>query len=123
MDKCIQCKPVADSGKQLDSGFSYGMNDIRFKERDQQLLSHLFMFKVLYMYSTSVSASSFVQYNNQIDKAIWNARFRYNPKEGNDFYLVYNDYLNTSREDHVPVLPVSNQRTVLVKYTHTFRIR
>jgi hypothetical protein len=102
---------------------SYGFNDIKFKERDQSFLSHLFMFKVLYMYSTKVSASSFIQFNNQIDKIIWNARLRYNPKEGNDFYLVYNDYLNSSRSDYMPKMPVSSLRTILVKYTHTFRIR
>lgn len=102
---------------------SYSLNDIKFKERDQKFLSHLFMFKALYMYSTKISASSFIQFNNQIDKVIWNARFRYNPKEGNDFYLVYNDYINTSRDDHMPVLPFSSLRTILVKYTHTFRIR
>ena len=115
--------PSFTPGSSLLLSLSYGMNDIRFKHRDQQFLSHIFMLKVLYMYSTKISLSSFIQYNNQIDKVIWNARFRYNPKEGNDFYLVYNDYLNSSRRDYVPEMPVSSLRTILLKYTHTFRIR
>jgi Domain of unknown function (DUF5916) len=102
---------------------TYEINDIQFKERNQHFLSHLFMFKVLYMFSTAISTSSFIQYNNQIDKVIWNFRFRFNPKEGNDLYLVYNDLLNTSRDEYVPALPASSQRTLLIKYTHTFRVR
>ncbi|OFX43621.1 MAG: hypothetical protein A2X03_10955 [Bacteroidetes bacterium GWA2_40_15] len=101
----------------------YGLNDINFRERDQRFLSHLLMLKVLYMYSTTLSASSFIQYNSLIDKAIWNVRFRFNPREGNDLYLVYNDNLNSSRESYYPVLPVRSQRTFLLKYTHAFRIR
>lgn len=103
--------------------FTYEVNDIKFKERNQHFLSQLFMFKALYMFSTAVSTSSFIQYNNQIDKVIWNIRFRFNPKEGNDLYLVYNDLLNTSRHEYTPVLPQSSQRTFLIKYTHTFRFR
>ena len=103
--------------------FTYEVNDIRFKGRNEHFLSNLFMFKVLYMFSTAVSTSSFVQYNNQIDKVIWNFRFRFNPKEGNDLYLVYNDLLNTSRNDYVPVMPASSQRSLIIKYTHTFRFR
>ena len=103
--------------------FTYEINDIRFKERNEHFLSQLFMFKVLYMLSTEVSTSSYLQYNNQIDKVIWNVRFRLNPKEGNDLYLVYNDLLNTYRDESDPVLPVSSQRTLLIKYTHTFRVR
>ena len=101
----------------------YGLNKINFSERDQKFLTHLLMLKVLYMYSTTLSASSFIQYNSLIDKAIWNVRFRFNPREGNDLYLVYNDILNSSRDSYDPVLPVSGQRTFLIKYTHTFRIR
>jgi hypothetical protein len=119
----FKINPSLTMGGSWNIGLSYGMNEISFKERDQRFLSHVFMFKVLYMYSTSISASSFIQYNNQIDKIIWNARFRFNPKEGNDLYLVYNDLLNSSRGDYVPVLPVRSQRTFLIKYTHTFRIR
>jgi len=115
--------PSLKLGGSWNVSLGYGINEIDFKERDQRFLSHLFMVKVLYMYSTSLSASSFIQYNNLIDKVIWNARFRFNPKEGNDLYLVYNDFLNSSRDDYIPVLPVSSQRTFLIKYTHTFRIR
>ena len=115
--------PSFTPGSSLVLSTSYGINDIRFRQRDQRFLSHILMFKALYMYSTKTSVSSFIQYNNQIDKVILNARFRYNPKEGNDFYLVYNDYLNSSRNDNVPELPLSSTRTILLKYTHTFRVR
>lgn len=118
-----QIVPSLTLGGNWIMNFTYEINDIKFRERNQRFLAQLFMFKVLYMFSTSLSTSSFIQYNNQIDRAIWNVRFRFNPKEGNDFYIVYNDLLNTSRNDYTPVRPSSSQRTVLIKYTHTFRMR
>ncbi len=96
---------------------------IDFKSLDQVYLSHLVRFKLTYMYSTKLSASSYVQYNSLTNGVYINARIRYNPREGNDLYLVYNDALNTSRYQYDPVLPDSNLRAILVKYTHTFRIR
>jgi len=119
----INITPSLTIGSSLQIQPGYGLTDINFGERDQRFLSHLMMLKILYMYSISLSASSYIQYNSLIDRAIWNIRFRYNPKEGNDLYLVYNDVLNSSRDEYSPPLPVSSQRTFLIKYTHTFRIR
>lgn len=110
-------------GSSWNINLNYSYNDINFKDRNQHFIAQLFGFSALYMYSTKTSASSFIQYNNLNNQVTWNARFRYNPKEGNDFYLVYNDYLNTSRSDYSPELPFSSQRTILIKYTHTFRVR
>ena len=102
---------------------TYGINQINFRNRDQKFLSHLAGFKVLYMFSTALSASSYLQYNSLARDFIWNIRFRFNPKEGNDFYIVYNDNLNSDRDAYEPALPFSNQRTILLKYTYTFQIR
>jgi len=96
---------------------------IDFSEPDQLYLSHLIRFKLAYMYSTKLSATSYIQYNSLSESFFINARIRYNPKEGNDLYLVYNDAMNASRYDYDPILPLSDQRTILIKYTHTFRIR
>ena len=48
-----------------------------------------------------------------------NVRFRYNFREGNDLWIVYNEGLNTERDRATPVLPVTSARTALVKYTYT----
>ena len=115
--------PSLKLGESWNIDLSYDLNQINFPDRDQQFLAHLVGFKVLYMLSTALSASSYLQYNSLIKDYIWNIRFRYNPKEGNDFYIVYNDNINSDREAYEPSLPFSNQRTRLLKYTYTFRIR
>ena len=115
--------PSLKLGESWNIDLSYDLNQINFPDRDQQFLAHLVGFKVLYMLSTALSASSYLQYNSLIKDYIWNIRFRYNPKEGNDFYIVYNDNINSDREAYEPSLPFSNQRTILLKYTYTFRIR
>ncbi len=115
--------PTLTPGGSWILNLNYNYNDINFSERNQRFIAQFFSFSALYMYSTKTSASSFIQYNNLDKQFVWNVRFRYNPKEGNDLYLVYNDFINSSRNDYSPNLPFSNQRTILIKYTHTFRVR
>ncbi len=104
------------------SGF-YEYNRVSFSARNQELTAHISRLRFLWMLSTSFSLSAFVQYNSADDVVVANIRFRYNPREGNDFYLVYDDNYNTSRFREVPVLPVINNRTLLLKYSYTFNIR
>ena len=60
------------------------------------------------------------KYNSASNKIRTNIKFRYNPREGNDLYIVYDEGLNTDRERQIPTLPQSNIRTILVKYSYTF---
>jgi len=74
------------------------------------------------MLSTALSFTAFVQYNSAIDAVIANLRFRYNPREGNDLYLVYDEGFNTDRYRQDPIPPATGNRTVLLKYTYTFQL-
>ncbi|MDP3912492.1 MAG: hypothetical protein Q8R96_01990 [Bacteroidota bacterium] len=48
---------------------------------------------------------------------------RYNPREGNDFYLVYNKCRPGSNYAFGEAASVpSLNRMILLKYTHTFKI-
>ena len=51
-----------------------------------------------------------------------NVRFRYSIREGNDLWIVYNQGLNTDRHRSDPALLLTNDRTLLVKYAHTFSL-
>ena len=119
----LDVSPRINLGSSWQFSMSYEINQINFKGRSQHFLSHLAAFRILYMYSTSLSASTFVQYNSLHDRAILNLRVRFNPREGNDLFIVYNDDLNTSRPESPADFPFSNRRTILLKYTHTFRVR
>jgi len=98
----------------------YQVNRVTFPDRNQQFTAHIAGLRVLYMLSTEFSATAFIQYNSAIDAVIANIRLRYNPREGIDLYLVYNEGLNTNRYRQDPILPFTSNRTVMLKYTYTF---
>lgn len=106
----------------LQLSCAYEFNAIRFPDRDlnNSLDIHSVNVKALYMFSTKLSASVLVQYVNTDDEMITNFRLRYNPREGNDFYLVYNDFRGINHKNEFPVPPAFFNRTVMIKYTHTF---
>ena len=118
----ITFKPSYNLSASLQLSGSYEFNHIIFPDRNIELNIHNAGAKVLYMFSTKLSASVFVQYVSTTDDMISNFRLRYNPREGNDFYLVFNDYREITNERYTPELPNYFTRTILMKYTHTFRL-
>jgi hypothetical protein len=70
-----------------------------------------------------ISATAFVQYNSSARILTPNVRVRYNPREGSDLFVVYNEGLRTSLDPEAGVMPAaprSQFRSVQVKYTYTF---
>ena len=100
----------------------YEINRIDFPARNGPFHTHVGRLRVRAALSTAMMASAFVQYNSSADNVVVNVRLRYNAREGNDLYLVYNEGLNTDRYRLVPVLPLSGERTVLLKYIYTLPI-
>ncbi|MBN1158688.1 MAG: carbohydrate binding family 9 domain-containing protein [Bacteroidales bacterium] len=99
---------------------SYQFNHIEFSQRDEKVDLHIGSGKVIYMISTKLTASLLVQYNSTSSNLVSNFRFRFNPREGNDFYLVFNSNRSLEKEPVIPELPDYFNRTILLKYTHTF---
>jgi hypothetical protein len=100
----------------------YEFNALRFPDRatNNSLNIHSVNSRAEYMFSTKLSATILVQYVNTEDEMITNFRLRYNPREGNDFYLVFNDFRALTGDNEIPALPSYFNRTFMVKYTHTF---
>lgn len=123
MGMSLAVRPTWNVSSSLEISGFYQYNIASFPDRDLKYVAHIARLKALYMFSTKLSASAFVQYNSAEDVVISNFRFRYNPREGNDFYVVYNEGDNTFSEDvmrPVPEVPRMNFRTILFKYTYTF---
>ena len=99
----------------------YEMNRVVFPERDEAFTAHLGRLRLQYFFSNHLSVSTFAQFSNASESVVSNFRLRYNPREGNDLYIVYNEALNTNRFGNLPIQPLSSARTILVKYTYTFR--
>ncbi len=103
----------------LELGADYSFNAIRFPERAVSLHVHLVRVRVRIAYDPRLSLSTFWQYNSVDDVASLNARLRFNVRDGTDLWIVYNEGLNTDRNAHTPIPPVSRGRALMVKYTHT----
>jgi hypothetical protein len=107
----------------LKFDLTYQWNKLDFPNREQNFSPHLARLRTLLTFDTEHSISAFIQYNSLTDKIYTNVRYRFNPRQGNDLYIVYNDGLNANRYRQVPALPVSSRRTVMLKYTYTFNIQ
>lgn len=77
--------------------------------------------KIATSLNVKLSINTFVQVNSLTRVKALNFRLRYNTKDGNDFYLVYNESLNDlGLKD--PHLPYSDYRALLLKVVHTFQL-
>ena len=104
----------------LEIGGMFQYNMVKFPDRGQSFFAPLAQLRVLATLSVQFTASALVQYNGADDTAIANLRLRYNPREGTDVYLVYNEGLNTGSAGKVPVPPYSSGRTLALKSNYTF---
>lgn len=96
-------------------------NRIRFGGRDEAFDANLLRLQARGALDTRLSVDAFLQYNSLTEQAATNARVRYNFREGQDLWLVWNEGLSLERTvQGLPRLPLSNGRTLTVKYTHTF---
>ncbi len=98
----------------------YQLNRVVFPGSGERFIAHIARLRLQLTFTTQLSLISFVQYNSAADVAIANLRFRYNPREGNDFYMVYNEGINTDRLNAIPHRPFTGDRTIMLKYAHTF---
>lgn len=112
--------------KYIKAGIEYDFNRIAFPdsfyltERKSRFRSHLLGFKLTLTLSTKTSLKTFLQYDNLSNNLFYNVRFRYNPRQGNDLYLIFNQGINTFRRRLEPHLPLIDRHVAGFKYVHTF---
>lgn len=112
--------PIWNASPHLELGADYQIAWAAFPDRDQAFLVHVPRIRIQAALDTKLSASAFLQFNSSADLITPNVRIRYNFREGNDLWLVYNEGLNTDRDVADTRLPLTDSRTVLLKYTYTF---
>lgn len=101
-------------------------NRIEFPNRHLRYDVNLAQLRTKISLNTKVSADVLVQYSNVAKVVSSNVRFRYNPREGNDLYLVFNQGMWTNRFEQSqrtnfePLKPLLSNRTIVVKYMYTF---
>lgn len=115
----LSAAPSVNIGTDFIIDLTYNLDFVNFPARSMKFINHIAGIRGLLTLTTKTSFLAFLQYNTAIDKVMTNIRFRYNPREGNDFYIVYDEGLNTDITRVVPPLPHSSGRTILLKYTYT----
>jgi hypothetical protein len=117
----VQFGPVWSLSRHFELGGEYLLNLVSFPDRSQSLEAHVVRARLQIALDTHFSLNSFGQYNSSTNEAGINARLRYNFREGNDLWLVYNETLNTDRSHILGELqqPLTQGRALAIKYTHT----
>lgn len=116
----LQAEPAWNLSSHFEFSAVYQLNLIRFPDRNQTLNAHLARLRADIAMDTHLSLSAFLQYNNTENVASVNARLRYHFREGNDLWVVYDEGMNTVRDGIIGARsPLSQNRALLVKYTHT----
>jgi hypothetical protein len=113
--------PTWSASRHLELNGLYQASRVTFTERpsgEEQVLLQVARLRARVMLSGALSTAYFIQYTSAADLVTLNARLRYNRREGQDLYLVFNDGLNTERAAFEPGLPLSAGRTLLLKYSH-----
>lgn len=118
----LNLNPTFNVSSSLELSATYQYNQIKFDNKNKRTAIHLARVRALYMIDTRLSVASLLQYNSQMKNFSGNIRFRYNPSEGNDLFIVYNDDINTDLMRERPILPKFNQRSIVLKYTYTFQL-
>lgn len=110
--------PTWTASKYLEVSADLNFNRVRFPDRDQGFDGNVGRIRLAGALNSQISASTFVQYNSSTEETDFNFRLRFNPREGNDLYLVYNQ----GRYEDLPNprTKTPDYRTFLVKYSHTF---
>lgn len=118
----IKAKPMWSLSGSIRLEGQYLYNLVSIPSRQQKFLSHVAGIKLTYMLNTKLSAGAFVQYNTETETFLTNLRLRYNPMEGNDLYLVFNEGRNTEIWRESTRLPRVDNQTIQIKYSYTFRL-
>jgi hypothetical protein len=117
----VRINPTWTASKYVELGANTSANFVKFSARNQTFNFVVAGGRIQLAVNKQLSATVFVQYNSANKFTSTNVRLRYNFQEGQDLWLVYDEGNNWDRRREVPVLPVIDRRTLVLKYTHTFR--
>jgi len=113
--------------KHFNTGIEYEYDRIKFPNDFSDNGNGLFQSNLIrlilsYYFSTKVSLKLLSQYDQLNNTISSNLRFRYNPREGTDLYVVFNQGLNNNTERLTPHLPFVNNQAIIIKFSRTFAL-
>ncbi len=113
-----------DVSKNFKAELGGAYNQLRFPERYTQNVSRKvnlsrYFSRLKFNFSAKATLNSYLQYDTRADKMTWNLRFRYNPIEGTDLFVVYNHNANVDRDQLSPRPPFTSSQLFIVKFSKT----
>ncbi len=112
----VQFSPFWNISPHLDVAADYIFNQVKFEAVTGTFRGDIQRLRINVALDSKLSFNSLIQFNKANDTAGVNLRCRYNFKEGNDLFLVYNQNVDTDATEGIDLL----NRSLLVKYTYTF---
>ncbi len=111
--------------KHFNLSLTYEYNHITFEkylddEKNTLYESNLIRLGLVYNFTTKYSLKTYFQFDDLSQQTSTNIRFRYNPKEGTDLFIVINQGINNYRTRLDPKLPYINNQAFTIKFTKTF---
>ena len=99
-------------------------NNLRFPtsytvNTSRKLNLNRYFSRVKLNFTTKTALNTYFQYDNISGKAGVNFRFRYNPIEGTDLYIVYNYNANVN-VNLSPTPPFTDSQAFVIKFSKTF---
>lgn len=116
----VSLSPSWYVSRHFQINLQYVYNKGAFTNRNQDLNFHIARLRLGTALDRKLSLNGLFQYNGAQDLFSLNARLRYNFREGQDLWIVFNSGYNTERDRLIPVLPQVDSRSLLLKYIHTF---
>ncbi len=113
----FQISPIWTISKHFGIGGDFIYNRVKFPQRDQVFKGNIGRVRLTLALNSKISFDSFWQIDKASDIMKVNLRARYNFREGNDLYVVFNQGNNTGVTIEKPDLI---SQSLLVKYTYTF---
>ena len=113
--------------KHLNARIEYEYDRIKFPKEFSDNGNSLFQSNLVrlimsYYFSSSLSIKLLSQYDELNNVISSNLRLRYNPREGTDLYVVFNQGLNNNTERLTPHLPFVNNQAIIIKFSKTFTL-
>jgi len=118
----LSVRPTWSFSRHLSLGTAYVLDHVTFPQRGQRFTNHIGQLRTELMLSKAASGLAFIQFNSAQSAVIANLRLHYKPREGNELYIVWNERLVDGHQTADPVRPERDERAILLKYSHTFRL-
>lgn len=113
--------------KHLSFSLTYEYNNIQFDSyltdtTNTEFTSNLIRWNITYNFTTKISLKFYTQFDDLSNQLSSNLRFRYNPEEGTDLFVVFNQGVSSDRNRLEPNLPIVDNQAVTVKFIKTFAL-